>query len=241
MKRIFKAIFVISLLNVIFCKGVFAEIPNGTVVLGDKAFSIEYMNNNRYMKEIVNSVMKSNGVIYIKTSGGQWLNNDAHIIDKSIIPTVMYKNKDGNVTKYSKGDGDVDSEYYNKVITFKDYELEDLVRERINKHTGDITVKDVKDITILDNDWGDISSLEGIKYLTNLRKLRLRGGSINDISELSNLTNLQYLNLAYNYVGDISPLMNLTYLSELDLVANPIKNTKLLEKMNIYNVYLDQL
>lgn len=104
------------------------------------------------------------------------------------------------------------------VITFADKNLERVVREKIGKRTGEITFGEVQVITELDASdlpWPEhrfhdgskpkihekaIVSLNGLRYLTNLRELNLSRNPISDLSELKYLKQLTKLELRTIYL-----------------------------------------
>jgi internalin A len=112
----------------------------------------------------------------------------------------------------------------NQVITFSDINLEQKVRQAINKPTGTLFYIDVKFLTELTADNLVISSLEGIQYCTGLTFLRLWDNAISDLSPLQNLTGLTELRLNGNQIVNITPLQNLTSLSFLGIGRNRISN-----------------
>jgi len=167
----------------------------------------------------------------------------------------------------------------NKVVTFTDKNLERVVREKINKPAGEIRFSEVQGITVIDTGelplprhrFHDVRnpeihekavvSLEGIRYLQNLREVNLSRNAISDLSELkylkkltklelkniylhkegesdltplSELTNLKYLDLFWNHITDISPLENLVNLEYLGLSHNEI--TDLTPIANLINL-----
>lgn len=125
--------------------------------------------------------------------------------------------------------------YENKRVKFKDKNLENLIREMINKPTGPIYVNDVEGITMLIANGENIKSIYGIEYLVNLDSLYLDANEIEDIRPISNLVYLQKLGLSHNKIIDIEPLrdMNLKYLA---LGDNKIKDYSPI--MEIYNQLL---
>lgn len=118
----------------------------------------------------------------------------------------------------------------NKVVIFKDVNLEKRVREIINKPTGKIYKKDVENITYLSDSMKCYTSIIGIENLTNLQYLDIRTAKLSDISPLKNLVNLKSIRLTSNMLlgfgklKDISPLIGLKNLEHLDLQFNPINN-----------------
>lgn len=173
-----------------------------------------------------------------------------------------------NITKNAISENNVLSA--DNVYDFSDPGMEKLVRIILNKPTGNITIGDLNEITSItiagDNhfcswnttlthgneitvdgtlvgSYGDIVSLEDIKYMPNLStlmlcnqrisdispisssnivELSLHGNSISDLSALSDCLSLRKLSISANPVSDISPLTSLPALSELDLGATDI-------------------
>jgi|GEM_PF-2213997 len=116
------------------------------------------------------------------------------------------------------------------VITFADKNLEEIVREKIQCHTGDILQDDVDKITDLGNTEGKhITNLSGIENLTNLTLLNLSNNQISNIEPLKGLTNLTNLNLASNQMSNLEPLKGLTKLISLNLNTNQISNIESLK------------
>jgi Leucine-rich repeat (LRR) protein len=117
----------------------------------------------------------------------------------------------------------------NLVVTFKDKNLEQAVRNTINKSTGDIYKSDVEKITELNVECYPVQDLSGIENLSNLQQFSLTGNNVSDISALKGLTNLQTLNLGGNQISDISPLEGLFNLQELNLTINKISDISVLK------------
>lgn len=80
------------------------EMPNGTVVIGEKAFHLGYANNPANQDEMSASVVTSEGKVYVIGFNGEWIdNNTGEIIDQLIIPAVEYKDASGSITTYKVG------------------------------------------------------------------------------------------------------------------------------------------
>ena len=75
-------------------------------------------------------------------------------------------------------------------VTFDDANLEAIIRQAIEKPSGDIRQSELDSITILEADQVEIGNITGLQYCTNLTSISLRGNDIQDISPLSNLTSL---------------------------------------------------
>jgi uncharacterized protein YjdB len=129
----------------------------------------------------------------------------------------------------------------NNVVTFEDKNLEQAIREQINKPTGDIHRSDVEGITSLPTLSGKtIKDITGIENLTNLQHLNLDNNQISNISALKGLTNLQYLSLNGNQISDISALKGLTNLQYLSLNGNQISDISALNGLtNLTSLFLN--
>ena len=103
----------------------------------------------------------------------------------------------------------------NRIVTFADPNLEQVIRETINKPEGDLTAGEVSVIWRLDADNRGISSLEGIEHLEKLQYLILWDNQISDLTPIADLTTLLVLNVDRNQVSDLSPVAGLTALKTL--------------------------
>jgi len=122
----------------------------------------------------------------------------------------------------------------NEIVTFKDKNLENVVRNNINKPDGAIYEKDVEKINSLYGVGRGIEYLDGIEKLTNLQSVYLYGNNISDITSLGGLTKLTCIDIQSNQIKDITPLKNLTNLQELNLGTNKIENLDSLK--NLYSL-----
>ena len=81
----------------------FAAMQKGTVVIGTKAYDIDYANNPANIKEITKEIVDG-GAIYIKNFNGDWISNVTALkVASSVIPAVVYKDATG-VTNYGAAD-----------------------------------------------------------------------------------------------------------------------------------------
>lgn len=84
----------------------FAAMPNGTVVIGTKAFDLTYANNSANVADITAAIV-AGGSIYVKDFSGNWIDNSTGVtISASVIQGVVYKSDTGVVTNYDAGDKD---------------------------------------------------------------------------------------------------------------------------------------
>ncbi|WP_026106366.1 leucine-rich repeat domain-containing protein, partial [Clostridium saccharoperbutylacetonicum] len=120
-------------------------------------------------------------------------------------------------------------------VAFEDTQFENDIRKNINKLEGDITEDDLINLTELSighySDEQYITSIEGIQYCENLKKLELIEIGIRDISLLKNLKKLEYLDLSNNYIKDINEIRDLNLIEYLNLSYNPIENVDVIEKL----------
>ncbi|MFL0248699.1 leucine-rich repeat domain-containing protein [Candidatus Clostridium stratigraminis] len=119
----------------------------------------------------------------------------------------------------------------NDIVTFKDKNLEQAVRNAINKPEGTIYKRDVVNITYLDAFGMNISDIGGIENLSSLQTLDLGNNQIRDISALKGLTNLRKIFLDNNQINDINALNGLTNLQSVDLDGNQISNINALKEL----------
>lgn len=87
----------------------------------------------------------------------------------------------------------------------------------------------------------DITEIEGLENLTNLKELNLQYNQIREIKGLESLINLQKLNLMDNKIEDLKGLENLNNLQGLYLCHNRIEELKGLEKLtNLHHLGLSE-
>ncbi len=79
-------------------------LPNGTLVIDDKAFDVNYVVSHD--EDVYNVFTASNGKVYYKDFEGKWsgILGDATAAD---IPQVTYTDSEGNQKVYAEKDGDV--------------------------------------------------------------------------------------------------------------------------------------
>lgn len=102
--------------------------------------------------------------------------------------------------------------------------IEEILRMDIGKPDGELTESDFKDVTILNLDASQITTLEGIQLCTNLEELYVTWNYLTDITPLGELTKLNTLDLSFNRIENIEPLSNLKNLEILNIRSNKIKD-----------------
>ena len=118
------------------------------------------------------------------------------------------------------------------IVTFSDINFELVIRESLNKQSGNITKSDMVTITYLEGWSKGIISIDGIEYCKNLEVFNLLDNQISDISVLVGLPNLTGIGLTNNQINDISILADLTNLIVIDLARNPISDFNSLSGLN---------
>ncbi len=140
-------------------------------------------------------------------------------------------------------------------IAFREPLIEEAVRLSINKEAGEeLTETDllsVRELLIYGNraaanaeifnkygesfvnkdgtiQQGDITTLDDLKKLPNLRSISLVYQNISDLTPLAKLTNLEYLDLRHNPIEDVTPLSNLALLSNLSLFGTEVSDLTVL-------------
>ncbi|MCP4113145.1 MAG: leucine-rich repeat domain-containing protein, partial [Desulfobacteraceae bacterium] len=117
-------------------------------------------------------------------------------------------------------------------VIFPDENLEAVIRQAINKPSGEIPKSDLQSLTELNAVGKDIKNIEGLQYCTKLDQLDLSHNQISDISAVAGLTNLTVLDLYNNQVSDINAVAGLTNLTVLNLSKNRISDISALAGLN---------
>ena len=113
--------------------------------------------------------------------------------------------------------------------------LEEAIRDELNKPEGELTKKDLEQLTYLPAISLGIKDLSGLEYAINLETLYLYRNEITDLSPLKKLIKLKKLHIYENKIKDISPLSNLINLESLELASNEISNIKPLANLKRLN------
>jgi Leucine-rich repeat (LRR) protein len=119
-------------------------------------------------------------------------------------------------------------------IFFPDPLLEAVIRDRINKDTGDLTIDDLLQIeNIVDggSEFFKIKNLVGLQYCANITHISLWDHGFEDIGPIGQLDKLEELIISDNlFLRDISPLKNLEMINDLRLDGNSISDISSLLK-----------
>src|SRR5690606_32975757 len=104
-------------------------------------------------------------------------------------------------------------------LEVEDSELEQAMRFKLQKQTGDLTKADLKRLTSLNLSQMKVHDLDIclFPHMTNLKELFLGPGDLDDLSPIENATKLESLRASLNKVEDIAPLSKMTNMERLDL------------------------
>lgn len=111
-------------------------------------------------------------------------------------------------------------------IIFEDPEIERLIREQLNQFDKSLTESDILRVEklFINNYEVNVTSLDDISKLTNLKSLSIWKIHIENLDFLENLKNITSLEIWFGELEDISKLKNLVNLEELILCSNKIED-----------------
>jgi internalin A len=112
-------------------------------------------------------------------------------------------------------------------VTFEQKAVEDEVRRKLPKPTGDITIADLKKLKSF-----NMSQVKGLEeldvcifsHMTGLKELFLGEGTFDDLSPIAGATQLESLRASINQVSNLTPLSKLKKLDRLDLGRTQVKD-----------------
>jgi internalin A len=112
-------------------------------------------------------------------------------------------------------------------VTFEQKAVEDEVRRKLPKPTGDITTADLKKLKSFN--MSQVKGLDSLdicifSHMTGLKELFLGEGTFDDLSPIAGATNLESLRASINQVSDLAPLSKLKQLDRLDLGRTQVKD-----------------
>ncbi|MDF2943614.1 MAG: leucine-rich repeat protein [Herbinix sp.] len=125
-------------------------------------------------------------------------------------------------------------------VLFTDAAVEQSVRSKLGKTSGNLTLFDIKSIYRLKLADG-VKSLVDLKKLVNLEYLNIQNQGLKKINELKYLPNLKVLSLKNNQISDLSPLANLINLEVLIVDVNKVSDLQPLAKLTkLQELYLPE-
>lgn len=171
---------------------------------------------------------KPDGMVINESTGlVSWVPSEAQVGGHEVLIEVS----DGKLSIYQNFIITVEEAFLDSIVEFEDYNLEQAVREAIDKPEGPLYLSDVIGIRTLDAERRGIESLKGIQHLQNLEWLWFSENQVSDISALKNLTKLEVLYFNENQVTDISALENLTNLEVLGFWGNQVTDIPALKNL----------
>lgn len=138
-------------------------------------------------------------------------------------------------------------------ILIKEPLIEEAVRTMLDKPDGILTKQDLEQITqiyimgntiyLSDEDlwaeaeeweeaacpYGDITSIEDLRIMPNMRKVMIWGQYITDISPLEELSDLQLIDFRQNDISDLSALADKQKLYHIGFNSNPLQDISALD------------
>lgn len=103
-KKLIPSTIISILLLSTIVKAAATDVPNGSVLINNKAYNLTYANNSANQTEITNAITSnSSSNLYVKSFNGDWIDNcSSNSINESVINVVSYKDETGKVTNYLK-------------------------------------------------------------------------------------------------------------------------------------------
>lgn len=93
--------------TMLFATTAFAALPKGTIVMGGKAFSLNYAAQQQNYNEILQAFQQAGFKLYYKNFNGNWEDSMGKNVSANSIPQVTYLDLGKDPVDYSAGDGDV--------------------------------------------------------------------------------------------------------------------------------------
>jgi formylglycine-generating enzyme required for sulfatase activity len=112
-------------------------------------------------------------------------------------------------------------------VSIPDPELNDAIRQTLQKPVGPLTEQDMLSLTALNACCRNVTNLQGLEAARNLTSLSLDHNLLTDFSIVSGLTNLLRLDLGFNSLTNMSLPSGLTNLATLLIPANRLTHLNL--------------
>lgn len=118
------------------------------------------------------------------------------------------------------------------IVYFQDANLDQAIRNHLNKPEGLVTKSELKSIKSLNVSNSGIDNLGGIELLENLVDLNISYNNIQDLDDLQPLEDLKILKASNNEIQDIEAIKYLSELEIIDLKDNLIESIEALTYLN---------
>lgn len=103
-------------------------VPNFSIIIGSKLYTLDYANDKKNEMEITKAVIENIGVIYIKTTGSEWINNSTgKLVTASAVDKLEVKSFNGEsvvTPPVSTGGGASVEESTDGSIIFKSVDID---------------------------------------------------------------------------------------------------------------------
>jgi len=132
----------------------------------------------------------------------------------------------------------ISDENMEEPVSFKDPAFFNCVLLTVGKGKRDITKEDMAGVLKLSCVMKKVESIEGVRFLKNLKELNLSDNYIEDITELRTLSKMLRVNLSLNKIKDVSPLAALVSIKSLNLHENYIKELAPLDGLINLNILI---
>lgn len=109
-------------------------------------------------------------------------------------------------------------------VSFADDSLEAVIRDLVEKPTGQLMRSDIAGLTVLVGNARGITSLEGIDQVWNLEVGYLPWNRITDLAPLAPLSKFRFLDISSNGLSNISPVASMDHVQILILDDNPLED-----------------
>lgn len=239
------------------------EIPTGDITDSDMAALTELLGTALNIVDITGIEYCIN-LVYLDLSDNQ-ITDISKLVENTGFDTDDFIDLQGNPLNDQAKNTDVHQlrnrgvyvfiDETEMVVTIPNTNFETLLRDILQKQTGDLTNSDLATITRIDIRDGDITDLTGIKYCKNITYINLYRSNITDIAEITGLRKLKEIYFArnsiesissisgmyqlwavgigYNNIADLSPLMYLPKLTYLSIGANPISDLSIIGNLTL--------
>ena len=203
----------------------------GMLDLWIKGDSIQDLSPIANMKNLERLYMENNLVQDLSPLAGLTKLNSLLVSNNPVMDYSVLKDIYPNLTEK-----DFEPVAEPQPISFNDAVLEQKIRETLNIPSGDITMAQTREVTVLSlgNQWQDpvpdeiaVKNIDALKYFPNLEKLEMQNNGIYSITTLRIMKNLTILDLSNNPVRDIHALASFSNLKQLNLSGSLVNAEEL--------------
>lgn len=135
-------------------------------------------------------------------------------------------------------DGDKDKK---KDFSIKDPELEEVIRQALNKPEGDLSADDMKGLRELsvDNNENPVEELDGLEHAINLEYIELYEVQIKSLDPIANLNKMEYFSFAYSQVEEEPTKFNMPNLRDAVFMETNIRDFSFIKDSPLVSLVFD--